>query len=91
MVHVAEGNAQPGLRCRNTKKNGDDGNRTHNPRLAKAVLSQLSYVPEQLPRKERGLRSKNAPSIPFGRRLGECARLDSNQGPPPYQGVALTN
>ena len=24
---------------------GDDGDRTHNPRLAKAVLSQLSYVP----------------------------------------------
>ena len=26
--------------------NGDDGDRTHNPRLAKAVLSQLSYVPD---------------------------------------------
>ena len=27
-------------------KNGDEGDRTLNPRLAKAVLSQLSYVPE---------------------------------------------
>ena len=26
-------------------KNGDDRDRTGNPRLAKAVLSQLSYVP----------------------------------------------
>ena len=25
---------------------GDEGNRTPNPRLAKAVLCQLSYVPE---------------------------------------------
>ena len=28
-------------------KSGDEGNRTPNPRLAKAVLCQLSYVPEQ--------------------------------------------
>ncbi len=27
---------------------GDEGNRTPNPRLAKAVLCQLSYVPECL-------------------------------------------
>ena len=27
-------------------RNGDEGARTLNPRLAKAVLSQLSYVPE---------------------------------------------
>ncbi len=27
------------------KGNGDEGNRTLNPRLAKAVLCQLSYVP----------------------------------------------
>jgi hypothetical protein len=26
---------------------GDEGNRTPNPRLAKAVLCQLSYVPER--------------------------------------------
>ena len=26
---------------------GDEGDRTLNPRLAKAVLSQLSYVPEK--------------------------------------------
>jgi hypothetical protein len=26
--------------------NGDDGDRTHNLRLAKPALSQLSYVPE---------------------------------------------
>ena len=28
------------------RKNGDDEIRTHDPRLARAVLSQLSYVPE---------------------------------------------
>jgi hypothetical protein len=28
--------------------NGDEGDRTLNPRLAKAVLSQLSYVPESV-------------------------------------------
>ena len=28
------------------QKYGDEGDRTLNPRLAKAVLSQLSYVPE---------------------------------------------
>lgn len=28
-------------------KTGDDGARIHNPRLAKPVLSQLSYVPER--------------------------------------------
>ena len=27
-------------------EDGDEGDRTLNPRLAKAVLSQLSYVPE---------------------------------------------
>ena len=29
-------------------KTGDDGARTHNPRLAKPVLSQLSYVPAEI-------------------------------------------
>ena len=28
------------------RENGDEGDRTLNPRLAKAVLSQLSYVPD---------------------------------------------
>ena len=28
-------------------RGGDEGNRTLNPRLAKAVLCQLSYVPEE--------------------------------------------
>ena len=29
-----------------TRLSGDEGDRTPNPRLAKPVLSQLSYVPE---------------------------------------------
>lgn len=37
---------------------GDDRDRTDNPRLAKPVLSQLSYVP--LGRRERGEREANA-------------------------------
>ena len=31
-----------------SSQNGDDEIRTHDPRLARAVLSQLSYVPESL-------------------------------------------
>ena len=31
-----------------SQKNGDDEIRTHDPRLARAVLSQLSYVPESI-------------------------------------------
>ena len=49
---------------------GDEGDRTLNPRLAKAVLSQLSYVPGA---------------------LKKWAHEDSNFGPRPYQGRALTN
>lgn len=57
--------------------NGDDRDRTDNPRLAKAVLSQLSYVPV-------------CPAENNRRALG-WAYLDSNQGPRRYQRRALTN
>jgi hypothetical protein len=32
--------------CLQSSDGGDDGTRTHDPRLAKPVLFQLSYVPE---------------------------------------------
>ncbi len=34
------------MRPNRERKSGDEGDRTPNPRLAKPVLSQLSYVPE---------------------------------------------
>jgi hypothetical protein len=46
---MAGGAATPGRRSGGRMnleiRSGDDGTRTHNPRLAKAVLCQLSYVP----------------------------------------------
>jgi hypothetical protein len=35
------------------QRSGDEGNRTPNPRLAKAVLCQLSYVPGAVPGQDR--------------------------------------
>ena len=53
---------------------GAAGIRTPDLRLAKAALSQLSYGPRN----------------PVDKRTHWWARLDSNQGPRPYQGRALT-
>ena len=55
---------------------GDDGTRTHDLRLAKAALSQLSYIP-----------GRDVPSLPGT----VWAILDSNQRPRPYQRRALTS
>ena len=49
-----------------TKDGGDEQIRTADLRLARAALSQLSYIPG-------------------------WAFLESNQGPYPYQGYALTD
>ena len=54
---------------------GAEGARTPSLRRARAALSQLSY----------------GPSVPSVRCPRKWARLDSNQGPRPYQGRALTN
>ena len=56
-------------------KNGDDEIRTHDPRLARAVLSQLSYVPESI-------------VAMFGR---QWAREDLNFRPHAYQACALAS
>jgi hypothetical protein len=53
---------------------GAAGIRTPDLRLAKAALSRLSY----------------GPGNPNQQRTHWWARLDSNQGPRPYQGRALT-
>jgi hypothetical protein len=55
---------------------GDEGTRTPDPLLAKEVLSQLSYIPDEAMLSDR-------------RRW--WAFLDSNQRPLPYQGSALTS
>jgi hypothetical protein len=55
---------------------GDEGTRTPDPLLAKEVLSQLSYIPVGPMLADRG---------------GWWAFVDSNHGPLPYQGSALTS
>ena len=71
------------IRC----SGGATGARTPNLRRARAALSRLSYGPPAGPARrgarpaEGGVRRATAPG---------WARLDSNQGPRPYQGRALT-
>ena len=65
---------------------GATGARTPNLRRARAALSRLSYDPRP--------QARRTPALPRVRRTGAdvgWARLDSNQGPRPYQGRALTN
>ena len=81
---------------------GDDRDRTGNLRVANAALSQLSYVPGN----DFGYGIYDFGSDAVGERTGvqsqirnpksqirnfHWAHLDSNQGPQPYQGCALTN
>ena len=66
-------------------RSGDDRDRTGNPCLAKAVLSQLSYVPEPVSD------SRTRPGTRLAPDVCEWAYLDSNQGPPLYQSCALAN
>jgi hypothetical protein len=63
----ADGNTVSGL-----LRDGDDRDRTGNPRLAKAVLSQLSYVPENITSCPRNLRLLTA-GLPGEK--GHCAPL----------------
>jgi hypothetical protein len=72
-----QGNLHPG---------GAAGTRTPDLRRARAALSQLSYGPDSSVPALPGLR-RPAPG-PHDRT--GWARLDSNQGPRPYQGRALT-
>ena len=55
---------------------GADGNRTHDFRLAKPALSQLSYSPAATERPRAALR---------------WAQVESNYRPYPYQGYALAS
>ena len=64
---------------------GAAGTRTPDLRRAKAALSQLSYGPLRFSVLDAPTR--HAASLPRIR----WARLDSNQGPRPYQGRALTS
>ena len=52
-------------------ESGDEGNRTPNPRLAKAVLCQLSYVPEDEPGRASGPWAEGRPSVRAGGLLPE--------------------
>ena len=75
-----------------SESNGDEGDRTLNPRLAKPVLSQLSYVPELLtPIADRLTHAPPRASDLVICHSDEWAHQDSNLGPRPYQGRALTN
>src|SRR3712207_8897336 len=62
-------------------RGGDEGNRTPNPRLAKAVLCQLSYVPWSRAPEGPGAGS-DAPDRPARRWLGsgdrKSTRLNSS-------------
>ena len=77
---------------------GDDRTRTDDPRLAKAVLSQLSYVPKTGQKKGDKTNLCEAPGGPpleiglipsFRTSVEKWAYEDSNLGPHPYQGCAL--
>jgi hypothetical protein len=65
---------------------GDEGNRTPNPRLAKAVLCQLSYVPvsvRTLParRERRGVASAGGGLVPEVGLLAGAAHLREHERP----------
>ena len=58
---------------------GADRNRTCDPRVANAMLSQLSYSPLI---NQQGLKNTQ---------LSKWVWIDSNYRPPPYQSGALTD
>jgi hypothetical protein len=77
------------------RSGGDEGTRTPDPRLAKAVLSQLSYIPIKPSAvslliaaewHSHSAKLKSISSLAF-----LWAFQDSNLGPFPYQRNALTN
>ena len=73
---------------------GDEGNRTPNPRLAKAVLCQLSYVPGRGPaaqRRGRAVRSGGlAPEVGLGLgRARACGRAST--APPAATATSTTS
>lgn len=77
------------LTTQNFTLSGASRARTGDPRLAKPVLSQLSYVPEKTESQESKAQRL---TLDFGLlTLGlRWAYLDSNQGPQLYQSCALT-
>ena len=62
-------------------RGGADGGRTHDLRLAKPALSQLSYSPAD----RRRHSNASSPVIP------RWAQVESNYRPYPYQGYALAD
>ena len=76
-----------------TKNSGGEGVRTPDPRLAKPMLSQLSYTPKWSGRQDSNLR----PSGPKPDALPDCATprwshlSDSNRRPSDYKSEALAN
>src|SRR6185369_2022584 len=67
---------------------GDDRDRTGNPCLAKAVLSQLSYVPgaqrDRIAEKQKVRSSTETLRLCHSASLSQWAHQDSNLGPQPY-------
>ena len=88
-------------KARRSGPSGDEGARTPNPRLAKAVLSQLSYVPifENFQIRKRSFEEYNLfnTSLPLtcrpiiGQLISKWACQNSNLGPHRYQRCALTS
>ena len=83
-----------------SSQNGDDEIRTHDPRLARAVLSQLSYVPETRFAGNPKYEYRNTKYLEFriscfgfpwasGQR--QWAREDLNFRPHAYQACALAS
>ena len=75
---------------------GGDGTRTRNPRLAKPVLSQLSYVPGNGMTKSEIRMANRTVALHSVIRISsfvlpEWVYVDSNHGPQLYQSCALTN
>lgn len=80
----------------NQKTNGDDRDRTGNLRLARAALSQLSYVPQKCQQQILLLTNlsyaiKNCKTTKVPLKVKKWAYVDSNHGPQLYQSCALTN
>lgn len=74
MIHI-------GLTC--SCASGDEGTRTPNPCLAKAVLCQLSYAPEMAVNKPSVCRSVGRNRVPSGRhrRSGHTLAVTSQACP----------
>ena len=69
-------------------RDGADGDRTHDLRLAKPALSQLSYSPSE---SDRHGHRQYCWSMTARSTLLRWAQVESNYRPYPYQGYALAD